>query len=97
MTDQLIEVRISDAMAVATMIERWQEIAKDNPQYALVGSRRSRRWSSIYTGTRSAWETWARHCRDNASGALDYPPDMRLNAQAAQRIEDALSRIAGDN
>jgi hypothetical protein len=97
MTDQLIEVRISDAMAVATMIERWQEIARDNPQYALAGSRSSGRWSSIYTGTRAAWEAWARHCRDNADGALDCPPDMRLNAQAAQRIEDALSRTEEGN
>jgi hypothetical protein len=91
MSDTLIEVRISDAMAVATMIERWDEIAKDNPKYALSGSRRSGRWSTIYAGTAQAWRAWAAHCRDNAEGALDYRPDMRLNAKAAERIEAALA------
>jgi hypothetical protein len=89
--EELIEVRISDSMAVATMLERWNEISKESPHYSLAGSRRAGSRSTIYRGTRSAWESWAKHCRDNAEGALDFAPDRKLNAQAAERIEAAIS------
>lgn len=87
----VIEVRISDSMASATMIDRHAEIAASEPVYALT-SRKAGKHSRVYSGDRAAWLAWLRICEGNAEGAMDEPAARRASRQAADRIQEALSK-----
>ena len=87
----MIEVRISDSMASATMIDRHAEIAAGEPVYALT-SRKVGKYSRVYSGEPVAWEAWLRICQGNAEGAMDEPAARRASRQAAERIRTALGK-----
>lgn len=86
-----IVVALSDAMCSATMIDRHDEISKDDARYALQTVGKRGRWVTVFSGSVAAWQAWASHCDDNATGALDHARDIRANRQAAERIRAAIA------
>ncbi len=86
----MIEVRISDEMAVVTMIDDCRSVAKSEPVYLLTPVRRIGKHSTIYAGSRESWEAWLKICEHNATGAIDDPKDRRTSAACAERIAAAL-------
>ena len=84
-----IDVRLSDEMACAAMIDRASEIGGKFVPIA----RSPHRWrSAIYTASVEVWRAWLEVCNDNASGyTTDDPAEKRLNAKAAERIAAAIA------